>query len=153
MKEFKINVLALSIAVFGPLINFFLKPYYSSFIISSYLYWAILLSIYIAVLIPFVSRSFLRLSRLVIIGITVEDFSSNIWNSLLTGKNFLPFYNWYSQYFPFFNILGEPTPYLLIPIWYLFALAIYFALTAVQYRKQLLSLLKPKFYKRRSEEK
>ena len=153
MKEFKIHVLALTIAVLGPLLNFWLKPLYSSFIISSYIYWTIALSIFVVILIPFVSKSLFTLLRLIVLGVTVEDFFSALWNSIFTGTPFLPFYNWYAQYFPFFNVLGEPTPYLLIPIWYLFALAIYFALTAVQYRKQLLSLLKPKFYKRRSEEK
>lgn len=141
-KEYKLLILALTIAIFGPLINFWIKPLYTSFIISPYVYWVIALSIYIGILIPFVSKSLLTLVRLIILGITVEDFFSNVWSSIFTGEHFLPFCNWYAQYFPFFSFLGEPTPYILIPRWYILALVAYFLLTILQYRKQIPSILK-----------
>lgn len=141
-KEYKLHILALTIAILGPLINFWIKPLYSSFITSPYIYWAIALSIYIGILIPFVSRSFLTLLRLVVLGIAVEDFFSNLWRYLFTGGHFLPFSNWYAGYFPFFNFLGKPTPYILIPRWYILAIFVYFSIVVLQYRKQLSSKLK-----------
>lgn len=140
-KESKVHMLALTIAILGPLINFWIKPIYGSFITSPYVYWAISLLIYIGILIPFVSRSFLTLLRLIILGITVEDFFSNLWSFLFGGGHLLPFYNWYAGYFPFFSFLGKPTPYILIPRWYILALFAYLFLTVIQYRKHLSSKL------------
>ena len=137
MKETKLHVLALIIAILGPLINFWVKPFYGSFIINSYVYWVVALSIYIGILIPFIKKSLITLVRMTIFGITAEDFFSNIWKSVFTGRQFLPFCNWYADYFPLFNILGEPTPLILVPKWYFLALFAYILLTAVQYRKQL----------------
>jgi dolichyl-phosphate-mannose--protein O-mannosyl transferase len=142
MREFKTHTLALTIAVLGPLINFWVKPLYGSFIISPYIYWAIALSIYAGVLVPFVSKSLLTLTRLIVLGVTAEDFSSALWSSIFTGKQFLPFCNWYAGYFPFFDVLGQPTPYILIPKWYILALLIYFSLTVLQYRKKISPKLK-----------
>jgi hypothetical protein len=142
MSELKSHAIALSIAILGPLINLMIKPLYSSFITNSYVYWTLALAIYVGILVPFVSKSPIRISRLIIFGITVEDFVSNIWKSVFTGQHFLPFCNWYADYFPLFNLLGEPTPYILIPRWYLLALAIYLLLTFAQYRKHIFTKLK-----------
>ena len=142
MRELKVHLIALTIAILGPLINSWLSPLYSPLSISPYVYWGILLSIYIGILIPFISKSLITLARLVILGITVEDFFSALWKSLLTGKQFLPFCNWYAQYFPFFNVLGEPTPYLPIPRWYFLAILAYALLTVFQYRKKVRVWLK-----------
>lgn len=142
-REFKMHTLALAIAVIGPLINFMLKPLYDPFITNPYVYWAMALSIYVGILILFVSKSLPTLVRLIILGITVEDFSSSVWRSVFTGQHFLPFCNWYAGYFPFFGFLGEPMPYILIPRWYALALFAYFLLTAVQYREQISAKLRP----------
>lgn len=142
MSELKIHTIALSIAIFGPLINFLIKPLYY-FEVNPYLYWSITLGIYIALLILFKVRSFLTLIRLIVLGILVEDFFSAFWSSIILGKKFLPFGNWYTQYF-FIGSLGEPTPYILVPKIYLIAILIYFALTAFQYRKFIKSKISGK---------
>jgi hypothetical protein len=133
-KELKVHAIALAIAILGPLVNVLLGSPYSSPPPGMYLYWAIALLFYILVLIPFIGRSPMRLLRLVIFGITVEDFFSNVWRSIFLARQFLPFNNWYTQHFPFLDSLGEPTPYILIPQWYLAAIAAYVALTAIQHR-------------------
>src|SRR3990172_4301933 len=101
MNEKSEHLVALSIAILGPLVNLFIKPLYLYLNINPYLYWSIALSLYIAILLPFVYKSLLTLLRLIILGIFVEDFFSNLWSYLLLGKPFLPFVNWYTRYFPF----------------------------------------------------
>jgi len=136
-KDSKIHTLALTIAVFGPLVNFWIKPYYSSLVFNPYVYWAMALLVYIGILVPFVLKTsdpLFTMSRVSILGIVVEDFASSVWNSLLTGEHLLPFCNWYAQYFPFFDVFGQPTPYILVPQWYILALFVYFSLTYLQYK-------------------
>jgi hypothetical protein len=140
--DLRAHVIALSIAIFGPLFNLFLRPIYMPFVPSVYIYWLLVLLIYIAVLVPFTRKQPLILLRLVILGITVEDFASKTWRFLFGSGEFLPFVNWYTQYFPFLGSLGEPTPYILIPQWYLLALSLYLILTVIQYRKNLVGLAK-----------
>lgn len=132
--------MALAIAIIGPLVNFFLKPLYMPLVISPYLYWAIALSIYLGILTPFLRRNPIAMLRLAVFGITLEDFFSAMWSSLFTGGRFLPFVNWYAQYLPLYG-LGEPTPYILIPVWYLLSLLIYALLTIFQYRKRFVEIL------------
>jgi hypothetical protein len=109
-------------------------------VISPYLYWAIALSIYLGILAPFLRRNPIAMLRLVVFGITLEDFFSAMWSSIFTGGRFLPFVNWYAQYLPVYS-LGEPTPYILIPVWYLLSILIYVLLTILQYRRQFAELL------------
>ena len=137
--EFKIHTIALTIAIAGPLINFWIKPFYAPAIASPYFYWALALTIYVGLLIPSaldLPNPFVTLFRLVLLGVPVEDFCSNVWKTLFTttsGK-FLPFFNWYTQHFPFIGSLGEPTPMILIPKWYILSLFLYLLVTVYQYR-------------------
>ena len=141
--EYFVHTLALSIAVFGPLLNLFMGLVYAVAPPGMYMYWMTCLSIYIVILLPFTYKSPLTLLRLTILGITVEDFFSHFWRSLNSGSKFLPFFNWYTQHFPFLGSLGQPMPMILIPQWYLVALFLYFIITILQFRKP--------FYKKLSE--
>jgi len=134
-SEYLVHTLALTIAIFGPLINLMLSLNYARNSPNMYLYWTLCLVIYIVILIPFTYKSPLTLLRLIILGITVEDFSSHVWRSISLGSKFLPFFNWYTQHFPFLGSLGEPTPFILIPKWYIVALSLYFIITIIQFRK------------------
>jgi hypothetical protein len=140
--EKEIHALAVGISVIGPLVNYFLKPMYSPYLPGPYAYWAIMLSFYICALMLFIRKDYpwtaMTMARLVIFGVTVEDFFSNVWYTLLSGRLFLPFSNWYTQYFPFFEVLGNPTPVILIPMWYVVAAAIYIALSLAQWKIPLL---------------
>jgi len=136
MSELRTHIIALSIIILGPLINLWIRPLYSSFGINPYIYWSIALGIYIVLLFLFATKSILTLTRLVFLGIPLEDFFSALWSSVFLGKKFLPFENWYNQYFPL-GSLGEPTPYILIPQWYILALLVYFLLTVLQHKKQI----------------
>jgi hypothetical protein len=136
--ECRAHTLALLIAVIGPLINLIIGFNYTKFSIGIYLYWTFCLCIYIIALIPFTYKSPLTLLRLIILGITVEDFSSHVWRSLFLGYEFLPFCNWYTQHFPFLGSLGESTPLILIPRWYIVALLLYSMITIIQFRKYVL---------------
>ena len=136
--ELRAHTIALTIAILGPLLNLILGFNSVANIIGNYLYWTICLLIYLVILIPFTYKSPLTLVRLMILGITVEDFSSNVWHSLFSGREFLPFCNWYTQFFPFLGTLGGPTPYILIPKWYILALLLYSILTIIQFRKHLI---------------
>jgi hypothetical protein len=144
--EKRMHLLAMGIAIFGPLINYFLKSYYSSLIPGPYVYWTMMTVLYVGVLWVFVKKEFpwayLLLARLVVLGVPVEDFFSNIWYSLFTDQPFLPFLNWYGQYFPIFDVIGNPTPILLVPMWYLLALGAYMTLTFIQYDNTILRKLK-----------
>lgn len=133
--EYRAHTIALLIAVLGPLVPLMLRVSYTMPSIGMYLYWVICLSIYIIILTPFTYKSPLTLFRLIILGITVEDFSSHVWHSLILGQKFLPFCNWYTQHFPFLGNLGEPTPLILIPRWYIVALLLYSILTVIQFKK------------------
>jgi hypothetical protein len=135
--ELRAHTIALTIAILGPLLNLILGFRYASGPPGMYFYWAICLLIYVFILIPFTYKSPLTLIRLIILGITVEDFASNTWHSLFLGSKFLPFYNWYTQFFPFLGTLGEPTPYLLIPKWYISAIILYSLLTITQFRRRI----------------
>ena len=146
MSELKSHAIALSIAILGPLINLMIKPVYSIFDINPYLYWSISLGIYLSLLFLFTTKSLLTLTRLVFLGIPVEDFFSALWSSVFLGKGFLPFENWYEQYFPLGG-LGEPTHLLLIPKWYLLFFLVYFVLTVLQ------SKIKRFQYKKESKKK
>lgn len=132
-EDLKAHKAALSIAVFGPLVNYFLKPLYMSSIPSVFLYWSIILGLYVAVLFKFFTKRPLTIFRLVVLGIAVEDFFSGLWNSLFTGVQVLPMLNWYKDYFPFFDVLGEPMVLIGIPIWHVAALLAYLTLTGIQY--------------------
>lgn len=136
-KDLRAHTAALLVAMLGPLINLLIGYPYSAPPPGMYLYWAVALLIYVAILIPFTYKSLPTLAKLVFLGIAVEDFFSNFWRSLFFKTSFLPFYNWYTQHFPFLGSLGEPTPYALIPQWYIAAIAIYFGITLFQYRKEL----------------
>ncbi len=136
-SEYSAHTIALTIAIFGPLINRVLGVNYASSPPGMYLYWAFYLSIYIIILIPFTYKFPLTLLRLIILGITVEDFSSNIWRSLFLGSKFLPFSNWYTQHFPILGSLGEPTPLILIPQWYFVSLFLYVIIFIFQQRNWL----------------
>lgn len=134
MSEIVAHIIGMSIAILGPLVNIGLnlkRPEAS----GMYLYWAVCLVFYIGVLIPFTRKSRLTLLKLIPLGIVIEDFFSNLWRSLIQGSEFLPFCNWYTQHFPFLGSLGEPTPYLLIPRWYLVALFFYFSINVFQYKE------------------
>lgn len=132
--EYRAHTVALLIAVLGPLVNL---VFGFNIPVGAYLYWTICLLIYIIILIPFTYRSPLTLIRLIILGITVEDFSSHVWRSLFLGTKFLPLCNWYAQYFPFIGTLGEPTPYILIPKWYFLAILVYILISTFQFRKEI----------------
>ena len=134
-SEFIAHIVALAVAIVGPLINLLLGFSYASPPPGMYVYWMIYLLIYIIILIPFTYKFPLTLVRLIILGITVEDFFSHLWRSLFLGQKFLPFCNWYTQHFPFLGSLGEPMPLLLIPEWYIVALFIYSIITIIQFRK------------------
>lgn len=140
MPETLAHFIALLIAIFGPLTVLFLGIRQSGPPPEMYLYWTVALTIYIAILIPFTYKSWSTLLKLVFLGVAVEDFFSHVWRSIFEGSKFLPFCNWYTQHFPFLGSLGEPTPLILIPQWYLVAFFIYFAITAFQHRKKLKSL-------------
>lgn len=131
-KERDAHIVAMSIAIFGPLINRLLGHPYSSPPPGMYLYWALALILYIGILFPFTRKNLLTLLKLVVIGIMVEDFFSNLWSALLLGQSFLPFANWYTQHFPFLGVLGEPTPLILIPGWYFIPVLMYTAITWYQ---------------------
>jgi len=134
-KESKVHTLALLVAIFGPLINLLLGFTLSAPPPGMYVYWVIVLSVYVAILIPFTYKSPLTLIKLIFLGIMIEDFSSALWKSLLLNKCFLPFPNWYTQHFPFLGSLGEPTPLILIPQWYFVAILVYLGITWFQHRK------------------
>jgi len=136
-SEYSTHTIAFSVAVIGPLIKLLLNLNYATGPPGMYLYWIICLSIYIIILIPFTYKIPLTLVRLIILGIPLEDFSSNLWHSLFSDNKFLPFYNWYTEHFSFLGSLGEPTPYILIPRWYIIALFLYFLITIAQFRKHL----------------
>jgi hypothetical protein len=140
MYETRAHLIALSIAILGPLLHLMLGPQYAYGPPLMYAYWAAVLSVYILILIPFTYKVPFTLIKLIFLGIAVEDFFSNLWRSLLLGENFLPFSNWYTEHFPFLGSLGEPTPYILIPKWYLLAFLIYFVIVAFQYKNKLKSL-------------
>jgi len=141
-SEYTAHTIALTIAIFGPLINLILGFNYARNSLGLYLYWTLCLVIYTVILIPFTYKSPLTLLRLIILGITVEDFSSHVWRSISLDSKFLPFFNWYTEYFPFLGSLGEPSPIVLIPGWYFLAMLIYILISAFQYRKGLKELLK-----------
>jgi hypothetical protein len=136
-SEYLAHTIGLTIAIFGPLIKLLLDINFAMSPPVMYLYWALCLSIYIIALIPFTYQSPLTLFRLIILGITVEDFFSNLWHSSLSNNSFLPFFNWYTQYFPFLGSLGEPTSLILIPRWYIVALFLYSFFTIIQFRKYI----------------
>lgn len=142
MSETSAHVVALLVAILGPLIVLILGLKQTLPPPGMYLYWATVLSFYITVLIPFIRKSWLTLLKLIFLGIPVEDFFSNLWFNLFLGKKLLPFCNWYTQNFPFIGSLGEPTPFILIPSWYLVAFLIYLAITVFQHRKEMKKLLK-----------
>ena len=141
-SEYLAHIVALLVAIIGPLVNLLLGFSYASPPPGMYVYWIVYLLIYIIILIPFTYRIPLTLVRVIILGITVEDFFSHLWRSLFLGKGFLPFCNWYTQHFPFLGSLGEPTPLLLIPRWYIVALFIYSIITIIQFRKFVVKKLK-----------
>ena len=141
MYETRAHLVALSIAILGPFVHLMLGPQSVFGPPLIYAYWTAALSVYILILIPFTYKVPLTLVKLIFLGVAVEDFFSNSWGSLLLGKKFLPFSNWYTEIFPFLGSLGEPTPYLLIPQWYLLAFLIYFVITAFQYKNKLKSLI------------
>jgi len=133
--ELRAHTIALTVAILGPLINLIFGFSYSSGPPGMYLYWVVCLLFYIVILILFTYKSPLTLIKLIILGIPVEDFSSQLWRSLFLGEKFLPFCNWYTQHFPFLGSLGDPTPYILIPQWYVVAISIYFLISVIQHRK------------------
>jgi hypothetical protein len=139
--ESRAHTIALLVAILGPLINLMLGLNYVRNLLGMYLYWTLCLAIYIVIIIPFTYKSPLTLLRLIILGITVEDFASNLWRSLFLNINFLPFSNWYTEYFPFLGNLGEST-IVLIPGWYFLAMLIYILISTFQYRKRLKKLFK-----------
>jgi len=141
-SEFIAHTVALLVAIIGPLLNLLFGFSYASAPPGMYFYWMIYLLIYILILIPFTYKFPLTLVRLIILGITVEDFSSHIWRSLFLGKELLPFCNWYTQHFPFLGSLGEPNPLILIPQWYIVALFLYFMITIIQFRKGIAKKMK-----------
>jgi hypothetical protein len=133
--EHRAHTVALFIAVLGPLINLMIGLNYAVAPPGMYFYWLICLSIYIIILIPFTRKYPLTLAKLIFLGVMVEDFSSNVWQSLILGKGLLPFCNWYTEHFPFIGSLGEPTPLILIPRWYLVSLFLYIIIAIFQKRK------------------
>ena len=140
--EYRAHTVAFLIAVLGPLINLALGLNYAEGPGGMYVYWLVCLCIYISALIPFTYKYPLTLFRLIILGIVIEDLSSNVWRSLFLDKNFLPFCNWYTEHFPFLGSLGEPTPIILIPRWYFLAIFLYIVISAFQYRKCIEKTLK-----------
>ena len=136
--ELRAHTVAFTIAILGPLFNLILGIDYATAPPGMYLYWAACLSIYIIVLIPFTHKYPLTLVKLVILGILVEDFSSNVWRSLFLGKPLFPFCNWYTEHFPFLGSLGEPTPLILIPKWYFVSLSIYVIISIFQQKSILI---------------
>ena len=120
--EYRAHTVAFLVAILGPLINRALGFNYAEGPGGMYVYWLVCLCIYVFALIPFTYKSPLTFFRLIVLGIAVEDFSSNVWRSLFLGQDFLPFCNWYTEHFPFLGILGEPTPIILIPRWYFLAI-------------------------------
>lgn len=128
------HMIALFIAIMGPLLNLLLGFSYASAPPGMYVYWAVCLAIYIIVLIPFTITRPLTLVRLILLGIVVEDFSSHVWRSLFSGSKFLPFCNWYTEHFPILGSLGEPTPLILVPQWYFVPLFLYVIITIFQQR-------------------
>lgn len=136
-SEYAVHTIALTIAILGPLIKLLLDINLVMGSLGMYLYWTLCLMIYITILIPFTYKFPLTLLRLIILGITVEDFSSNLWHSIFRGNGFLPFYNWYTYFFPFLGSWGGPTPYILIPRWYILALFLYSLFTIIQFRKHI----------------
>lgn len=134
-EEIKVHAVALLVAILGPLINLLLGYPLSSIFGNPYIYWAAALFVYVAILLPFTYKSPLTLLRLIILGVMVEDFFSNVWRSLFFNNPFLPFFNWYTQHFPFLGSLGEPSPYIMIPRFYILAFAIYLGLTFLQYKR------------------
>ena len=139
--ESRAHTIALLVAILGPLINLMLGLNYVRNLLGMYLYWTLCLAIYIVIIIPFTYKSPLTLLRLIILGITVEDFASNLWRSLFLNINFLPFSNWYTEYFPFLGSLGEST-IVLIPGWYFLAMLIYILISVFQHRKRLKKMFK-----------
>jgi len=132
--EYRAHTVAVTIAVLGPLINLLIGLDYATAPPGMYVYWMICLSIYIIILVPFTYKRPLTLLKLIFLGVVVEDFSSNVWRSLILGSQFLPFCNWYTEHFPFLGSLGEPTPLILIPGWYFVSLFLYFIITIFQQR-------------------
>ncbi len=135
-SEYLVHTVALSIAILGPLLNL-IFGFISNLGLTGYLYWATCLLLYIIILTPFTYKTPLTLVRLIILGITVEDFSSHVWRSIFEGRKLIPFCNWYTQHFPFLGRLGEATPLILIPKWYIVALFLYFLITIIQFRKHV----------------
>ncbi len=133
--ENRAHTVALCLAVLGPLINLLIGFNYAVAPPGMYLYWMICLSIYIIILIPFTHKRPLTLLKLIFLGVVVEDFSSNVWQSLFSGSRLLPFCNWYTEHFPFLGSLGEPTPLILIPQWYFVSLFLYIIIAIFQRRK------------------
>ena len=133
--EHRAHTVALLVAVLGPLINLLTGIGVNAGPPNMYLYWAICLSIYIVIIFPFTHKRPLTFIKLLILGIVVEDFASHTWRSIFSGYKLLPFCNWYTQHFPFLGSLGDPTPFILIPQWYLIVLLIYSVLTFVQFKK------------------
>jgi len=135
-SEYLAHTIALTIAIFGPLVNVFFIGFSGSSSFGMYIYWMFCLLFYIIILIPFTFKSPLTLIRLIFLGITIEDFFSNLWRSLLLGKIFLPFCNWYTEYFPFIGSLGEPTPLIMIPKWYFLSILVYIIISIFQYKRR-----------------
>jgi hypothetical protein len=132
-EDVRAHKAALIFAIVGPMINYFLKQYYMHLIPSVFVYWFIVLGVYIVVLFKFFTDNPTTLLRLVILGIALEDFASGFWNAFFSGVAFLPMTNWYLDYFPFFDVLGEPVPMIGIPIWHVIFYLAYMALTYIQY--------------------
>lgn len=133
MSELKPHLVALSIALFGPLVNLLLNPGRPTYGVEVYVYWMICLAGYIMIVALF-TDSWLTLVKLIPLGVVVEDFFSTMWRHLILGcsESFLPFANWYTGRFPFLGMLGEPTPYFLIPRWYFLGLGAYFLISFYQ---------------------
>jgi hypothetical protein len=140
-REAVAHIMALSVAVLGPLVNLLLGFPFSPSVPGMYTYWAVALLIYVCILLPVTFRSPLTLLKLVPFGIVLEDFFSNLWRHLLLGDGFLPFYNWYVQYFPFLGSLGDPTPVILVPRWYVLAALAYLLIAVLQHRKRIAASL------------
>ena len=139
-REVIAHAVALAVALLGPLANLLLGFPFLPSVSGAYAYWAVALLIYVCILLPVTFRSPLTLLKLVPFGIAVEDFFSNMWRHLFLGGGFLPFYDWYTQYFPFLGSLGDPTPVILVPKWYLAAFALYLLIAVVQHRRRLAGL-------------
>jgi len=134
MSELRAHLVALSVALFGPLLNLVIGFGHPTTPPYVYVYWLFCLLLYVSILLPFTWGKPLVLLKLIPLGVAVEDFFSNMWRHLILGcsESFLPFGNWYTGRFPFLGMLGEPTPYLLIPRWYFLAFGAYILISFYQ---------------------